>query len=104
MNNRPKIIELSEELTNMIAAGEVIERPSSIVKELIENSIDALASVIRVDLMNSGLDKISIIDNGIGMTAEDIALAIKPHATSKIKLASDLFFVRLCHLLPQLLK
>ena len=79
MNNRPKIIELSEELTNMIAAGEVIERPSSIVKELIENSIDALASVIRVDLMNSGLDKISIIDNGIGMTAEDIALAIKPH-------------------------
>ena len=73
MNNRPKIIELSEELTNMIAAGEVIERPSSIVKELIENSIDALASVIRVDLMNSGLDKISITDNGIGMTAEDIA-------------------------------
>ena len=65
MNNRPKIIELSEELTNMIAAGEVIERPSSIVKELIENSIDALASVIRVDLMNSGLDKISITDNGI---------------------------------------
>lgn len=93
MNNRPKIIELSEELTNMIAAGEVIERPSSIVKELIENSIDALASVIRVDLMNSGLDKISITDNGIGMTAEDIALAIKPHATSKIKLASDLFSI-----------
>lgn len=47
--------------------------------------------MIRVDLMNSGLDKISITDNGIGMTAEDIALAIKPHATSKIKLASDLF-------------
>ncbi|MEI3526849.1 MAG: DNA mismatch repair endonuclease MutL [Bacilli bacterium] len=93
MNNRPKIIELSEELTNMIAAGEVIERPSSIVKELIENSIDALASVIRVDLMNSGLDKISITDNGIGMTAEDIALAIKPHATSKIKLASDFFSI-----------
>ena len=93
MNNRPKIIELSEELTNMIAAGEVIERPSSIVKELIENSIDALASVIRVDLMNSGLDKISITDNGIGMTDEDIALAIKPHATSKIKLASDLFSI-----------
>lgn len=93
MNNRPKIIELSEELTNMIAAGEVIERPSSIVKELIENSIDALASVIRVDLMNSGLDKISITDNGIGMTAEDIALAIKPHATSKIKLSSDLFSI-----------
>ena len=93
MNNRPKIIELSEELTNMIAAGEVIERPSSIVKELIENSIDALASVIRVDLMNSGLDKISITDTGIGMTAEDIALAIKPHATSKIKLASDLFSI-----------
>lgn len=93
MNNRPKIIELSEELTNMIAAGEVIERPSSIVKELIENSIDALASVIRIDLMNSGMDKISITDNGIGMTAEDISLAVKSHATSKIKLASDLFSI-----------
>lgn len=91
--NRPKIVELSPELSNMIAAGEVVERPMSVVKELVENSIDAFASVIRIDLMNSGLDKISITDNGLGMTSEDIDLAIKPHATSKIKLASDLFSI-----------
>lgn len=91
--NRPKIIELSPELSNMIAAGEVVERPMSVVKELVENSIDAFASVVRIDLMNSGLDKISVTDNGLGMTADDIDLAIKPHATSKIKLASDLFSI-----------
>lgn len=91
--NRPKIIELSTELANMIAAGEVVERPMSVVKELVENSIDAFANVIRIDLMNSGLGKISVTDNGLGMTEEDITLAIKPHATSKIKLASDLFSI-----------
>lgn len=91
--NRPKIMELSLELSNMIAAGEVVERPMSVVKELVENSLDAFASVIRIDLMNSGLDKISITDNGFGMTSDDITLAIKPHATSKIRLASDLFSI-----------
>lgn len=94
MNNRPKIIELSTELTNMIAAGEVIERPASIVKELVENSIDADATTIRIDLVSAGIDKITIIDNGIGMNAEDISLAIKPHATSKIKSFNDLFAIR----------
>lgn len=94
MNNRPKIIELSTELTNMIAAGEVIERPASIVKELVENSIDADATTIRIDLVSAGIDKITIIDNGIGMNAKDISLAIKPHATSKIKSFNDLFAIR----------
>ncbi len=89
--NRPKIVELSPKIFNMIAAGEVVERPSSVVKELVENSIDALSSVIRVELMNSGIDKITIIDNGIGMTKEDIGQAIKPHATSKIQTENDLF-------------
>lgn len=89
--NRPKIIELSPKLFNMIAAGEVVERPSSVVKELVENSIDANADVIRIELMNSGIDKITIIDNGIGMTKEDISQAIKPHATSKIQTENDLF-------------
>ena len=89
--NRPKIIELSPKLFNMIAAGEVVERPSSVVKELVENSIDASSSVIRVELMNSGIDKITIIDNGIGMTKDDISQAIKPHATSKIQTENDLF-------------
>ena len=89
--NRPKIIELSPKLFNMIAAGEVVERPSSVVKELVENSIDANANVIRIELMNSGIDKITIIDNGIGMTKEDISQSIKPHATSKIQTENDLF-------------
>lgn len=93
MNNRSKIIELSPELYNMISAGEVIERPVSVVKELVENSIDAFASVIRIDLMNSGIDKITVTDNGLGMTCDDIALSIKAHATSKIKIASDLFSI-----------
>ena len=89
--NRPKIIELSPKLFNMIAAGEVVERPSSVVKELVENSIDANSDVIRIELMNSGIDKITIIDNGIGMTKEDISQSIKPHATSKIQTENDLF-------------
>ena len=89
--NRPKIVELSPKIFNMIAAGEVVERPSSVVKELVENSIDAYSTAIRIELMNSGIDKITIIDNGIGMTKEDICQAIKPHATSKIQTENDLF-------------
>lgn len=91
--NRPKIIELPIELSNMIAAGEVVERPSSVVKELVENSIDAKATFIKIDLMNAGIDKITVIDDGIGLSSEDIAMAVKPHATSKIKSASDLFAI-----------
>ncbi len=91
--NRPVIKKLSVELANLIAAGEVVERPASVVKELVENSIDAQASVIRIDLMDYGLKKISILDNGIGMTSEDIDLAVMPHATSKIAKADDLFSI-----------
>lgn len=91
--NNSKIKELSPKLFNMIAAGEVVERPASVVKELVENSIDALATVIRIDLMNSGLDKITVVDNGIGMSKEDIEQAIKPHATSKIQTEEDLFSI-----------
>lgn len=93
MENKNKIIELTPELYNMISAGEVVERPLSVVKELVENSIDALASVIRIDLMTSGIDKITVIDNGIGMSEDDISLSVKSHATSKIRLASDLFSI-----------
>ncbi|HPX21106.1 MAG TPA: DNA mismatch repair endonuclease MutL, partial [Bacilli bacterium] len=86
-----RIKELSPELANMIAAGEVVERPSSVVKELVENSIDAKASVIKVDLIDSGLRKITVTDNGFGMEPSEIPLALKRHATSKISSVEDLF-------------
>lgn len=92
--NNSKIIELPEDLANMIAAGEVVERPSSVVKELVENSLDAESSIIKIDLINAGLTKITISDNGIGMTKDDISMAIKPHATSKIKNKNDLFMIK----------
>lgn len=87
----PKINELSKELANLISAGEVVERPASVVKELIENGLDAEASIIRVELINSGLKKIIVSDNGYGIIKDQIPVAVKKHATSKIKNASDLF-------------
>lgn len=81
---------LPEALINKIAAGEVVERPSSVVKELVENSIDAGADQIFVTIMNGGKDSISILDNGKGMTSQDAQLAIERHATSKIFEAEDL--------------
>ena len=87
----PKINILSKEIANLISAGEVVERPSSVVKELVENAIDAKASNIKVDLINSGISKITCLDDGFGMTSEQILTAVKPHATSKIKDVNDLF-------------
>jgi len=77
-------------VANLIAAGEVVERPSSAVKELIENSIDAGAKKITVEIKNGGISMFRVTDDGCGMTAEDAMLSVKRHATSKIKTASDL--------------
>ena len=86
-----KIKILDHELANQIAAGEVIERPASVVKELVENSIDAGATVISVFITQAGRERIIVSDNGTGMDKEDLILAFSPHATSKISSTFDLF-------------
>ena len=85
-----KIHILPVSLSNKIAAGEVVERPASVVKELIENSIDSDATKISVVLKNSGKELVQVVDNGLGMTGEDLKLAFKRHATSKIWKVEDL--------------
>ena len=80
-----RIVQLDERLSNMIAAGEVVERPSSVVKELVENSIDAGSTSISISLVDSGTKEIIVEDNGIGMSADDAKLCFSRHATSKIK-------------------
>ncbi len=90
----PKINVLSEDLINKIAAGEVIERPASVVKELIENSLDAGSTQITVDIKDSGKKLIKITDNGEGMDEADARNSIIRHATSKISTASDLFSIQ----------
>ena len=89
-----QIIELPEVLANQIAAGEVIERPASVVKELVENSVDAGASQIVVEIEEAGLKSIRITDNGEGIAHDEVALALRRHATSKIKNQADLFRIR----------
>jgi DNA mismatch repair protein MutL len=86
-----KIIELNDHVRNMIAAGEVVERPLNVVKELVENSIDANSSVITINLLDSGLRKIEVIDNGDGMDEEDALKSFRRHATSKLKNEHDLY-------------
>ena len=86
-----RILKLDTKVANLIAAGEVIERVSSVVKELVENSIDALATNIKVELVESGLKEIIVSDNGIGMDAADAKCCVLPHYTSKIKNSDDLF-------------
>lgn len=89
-----KIQELSERLANQIAAGEVVERPASVVKELVENAIDAKATQIDILIEEAGLKKIQIVDNGEGISQEDVTNAFKRHATSKIHNRDDLFRIR----------
>ena len=81
---------LPEEVANKIAAGEVVERPASVVKELVENALDAGATRIDVRLVAAGRRTIEVIDNGHGMSEQDAHLAIERHATSKIRKAEDL--------------
>lgn len=85
-----RIIVLDENTSNKIAAGEVVEKPASVVKELVENSIDAGATSISVDIKNGGISYIKITDNGSGMDEDDVEIAFERHATSKIKRAEDL--------------
>ena len=87
------IKEMSETLSNKIAAGEVIEKCASVVKELVENSIDAHADNIKINLLKGGLESISVVDNGVGMDSEDALLSFKRHATSKIYKDDDLYFI-----------
>src|SRR2546426_2327031 len=88
------IRQLAADVAAKIAAGEVVERPASVVKELIENSIDAEASQIRVDLMNGGLQLIRVTDNGSGIPVDELQLALARHATSKVTQIDDLVHIR----------
>lgn len=81
---------LPGEVARKIAAGEVIERPSSIVRELLDNAVDSGATKIRVEIWGGGIDKIRVMDNGCGMTKEDLQNCARPHATSKISSEEDL--------------
>lgn len=94
MTRLGKIIQLDDALSNKIAAGEVVERPASVVKELVENAIDAGSTVIEIEVEEAGLAKIRITDNGNGIEEEDVLLAFQRHATSKIKNENDLFRIR----------
>lgn len=89
-----RIIQLDDALSNKIAAGEVVERPASVVKELVENAIDAGSTVIEIEVEEAGLAKIRITDNGYGIDEEDVLIAFQRHATSKIKDENDLFRIR----------
>jgi len=84
---------MSENLANKIAAGEVVEKCASVVKELVENSIDAKAKNIKINLLKGGLSEITVIDDGLGMDESDATLAFQRHATSKIYKDDDLFFI-----------
>ena len=91
----PDIIRLlPDAVANQIAAGEVIQRPASAVKELLENAIDAGGTVIKLIIKDSGKSLIQVIDNGCGMSVTDARMAFERHATSKIRAASDLFAIR----------
>ncbi len=86
----PKIIQLSPHIANLIAAGEVVERPASVVKELLENAVDAGASQVTIEIRDGGMTFLRVTDNGSGMSAEDARTAFLRHATSKLRCAEDL--------------
>src|ERR1700753_4095941 len=88
-----RIRTLSDQVANQIAAGEVVERPASGVKELLENSLDAGATRIRVEVEGGGRKLIRIVDNGHGMVADDALLAFERHATSKLRTSDDLLSI-----------
>ncbi len=90
----PRINQLDKSVVNKIAAGEVIERPANVVKELLENSLDALASRIEIDIAQGGSELIRVVDDGEGIEPDDVLLSVAPHATSKIETADDLFRVQ----------
>ena len=84
---------LSEHVANQIAAGEVIQRPASAVKELLENAIDAQSTKIQLIVKDAGASLVQVMDNGMGMSKEDAEICFKKHATSKIKNTDDLFSI-----------
>lgn len=90
MIEQSRIIQLDERTIGHIAAGEVVERPAQVVKELIENSIDAGANKITIDVERGGFDLIRILDDGAGIHADDLPLALDRHATSKLRSQADL--------------
>ena len=89
----PEIKVLPPHVANLIAAGEVVERPSSVVKELVENAIDAGADAVSVEILNGGIDEIRVTDNGSGIDASDCRTAFLPHATSKIRTPEDISMI-----------
>ena len=88
-----RIHQLDTQTANLIAAGEVVERPMGVVKELVENAIDAGSTQITISIEEGGISKITISDNGCGMSSEDAEMAFKRHATSKIQGENDLFSI-----------
>ena len=92
----PKIIQLSPHIANLIAAGEVVERPASVAKELLENAVDAGASKVTIEIRDGGMTFLRVTDNGCGMAAADARTAFLRHATSKLRTAEDLAAITTC--------